>query len=66
MCQPARVRDDGFSLFTGRDPNNVLSSRFIQSWIWARGVMGEKIFKLMPEHAYLESVSGHMVSKVIG
>ena len=30
MCQPALVRYDGFLLFTGRDPSNVLSSRFIQ------------------------------------
>ena len=30
-CQPALVRHDGFLLFTVGDPNNVLSSRFIQS-----------------------------------
>jgi hypothetical protein len=36
--QPALVRHDGFSLFTAGDPNNVLSSRFIQRSVWARGV----------------------------
>jgi hypothetical protein len=29
--QPALVRYDGFLLFAVGDPNNVLSSRFIQS-----------------------------------
>jgi len=36
--RPALVRYDGLLLFTVGGPNNVLSSRFIQGWVWARGV----------------------------
>jgi hypothetical protein len=36
--QPALVRNDLFMLFAVKDPNNVLSYRFIQSRVWARGV----------------------------
>jgi hypothetical protein len=36
--RPALVRYDGFSLFAAKDPNIVLSSRFIQGSVWARGV----------------------------
>jgi hypothetical protein len=36
--QPALVRYDGFLLFTVGNLNNVLSPRFIQNQVWARGV----------------------------
>jgi len=37
VAETSRQHRDGFLLFTVGDPNNVLSSRFIQSQVWARG-----------------------------
>jgi len=36
--QPALVRHNGFLLFTVGVANSVLSSKFIQIQVWARGV----------------------------
>jgi hypothetical protein len=45
--QPALVRHDGFLLFTVGNPNNVLSSRFIQSQVWAGGFRPALAFLLL-------------------
>jgi hypothetical protein len=36
--RPRRVRHEGLFMLAAGDRNNVLFSRFMQSWVWAKGV----------------------------
>ena len=60
--QPALVRYDGFLLYTIGDPNNVLTSRFMQNSVWARGVRTNEGFSVQVSGLMMVSVFRCQVS----